>query len=144
MKKTLLGVLVLLAVPFISFADSVVTSSAGTGASISPSGSTLVLTGVTQVFTIGAQNGYRIGNVLVDGSSVGAVGSYDLLGDLVDHSISVSAYSISNVLPFCSGPLAPGWNVSMVGGGCGGTEVFLPAGSPGCPWFIVSGCILPR
>lgn len=52
-----------------------ITASAGTGGSISPS-SISVAGGGSKTFTITADEGYTISDVLVDGASVGAVSSY--------------------------------------------------------------------
>lgn len=151
MKKTLgvLAVLMLLA-PAAAFADSTVSASAGTGATISPSGTTVVATGVTQTFSIGATQGFKVTSVSVDGTSEGAVNSVGftgLAGDLVDHTISVSAQSQGGTEPWCSSPTAPGWQVGLVGGGCGGTSIFVPRGQTmggfTCPDAFVAGCILP-
>ena len=51
--------------------NPVITASAGTGGSISPSGTVVVKSGANQIFKITAQRGYRIYNVLVDGKVVG-------------------------------------------------------------------------
>lgn len=32
-------------------------------------------------------------------------------------------------MPFCSGPMAPGWNVSLPDGGCGGSSIFFQYGA---------------
>lgn len=53
-----------------------ITASAGTGGSISPSGSVGVREGRDKTFTITPDSGYHISDVLVDGKSVGAVTSY--------------------------------------------------------------------
>ncbi len=61
-----------------SFAVNVFTITASTGpnGSLSPSGAVPVNSGATQAFTIVATVGHYIADVLVDGVSVGAVGSY--------------------------------------------------------------------
>jgi hypothetical protein len=51
-------------------------ATAGTGGSISPSGSSSVAYGGSKTYTIAADEGYEIEDVLVDGASVGAVSSY--------------------------------------------------------------------
>ena len=53
-----------------------ITASAGTGGSISPSGSVSVREDTDKTFTITPDSGYHISDVLVDGKSVGAVTSY--------------------------------------------------------------------
>jgi hypothetical protein len=78
-----------------------ITASAGTGGTISPSGSVSVNYGSSQSFTITANSGYTISNVTVDGSSVGAVSSYTFSNVTAAHSISatftasVTTYTLS-------------------------------------------------
>jgi FlaG/FlaF family flagellin (archaellin) len=67
-----------------------ITASAGTGGSISPSGSVVVNHGASQGFTITADSNYHILDVLVDGGSVGAVGSYTFTTVVADHTISAT------------------------------------------------------
>ena len=50
-----------------------ITATAGEGGSITPNGDVSVKEGASQTFAITANNGYEIADVLVDGSSVGAV-----------------------------------------------------------------------
>ena len=64
-----------------------VTASAGSGGSISPSGSVSVPYNGNQLFTITPNKGYRIQDVRVDGVSVGAVKSYTLSNVQVAHTI---------------------------------------------------------
>ena len=63
-----------------------ITTTAGTGGSISPT-STSVVRGGSKTFTITADEGYCISNVLVDGESVGAVGSYTFSNVSAAHTI---------------------------------------------------------
>ena len=53
-----------------------IAATAGEGGTISPSGSVWVSRGTNRTFTIKANEGYVISDVLVDGKSVGAVSSY--------------------------------------------------------------------
>ena len=53
-----------------------ITATANEGGSISPSGSVAVEAGQDQTFTIVADDGYQISDVLVDNVSVGAIDSY--------------------------------------------------------------------
>ena len=53
-----------------------ITATAGTGGSISPSGSISVAQGGSQTFSIAANTGYQISSVTVDGVSQGAISSY--------------------------------------------------------------------
>ncbi|MDV7396144.1 hypothetical protein RZS08_32425, partial [Arthrospira platensis SPKY1] len=65
-------------------------ASAGTGGSINPEGAISVNYGGSQSFTITPDTGYAIADVLVDGVSVGAVGSYTFSNVMADHSIEAS------------------------------------------------------
>jgi hypothetical protein len=64
-----------------------ITATAGSGGSISPSGSVPVSHGSTQGFTITPNTGYMIADVHVDSVSVGAVSSYNFNNILTNHSI---------------------------------------------------------
>jgi len=52
-------------------------------------------------------------------------------------SSSGSSTSGGSALPWCSGPLAPGWNVSLPQGGCG-TAAKTPAQPNGCAYYHFS------
>ncbi len=67
-----------------------ITASAGSGGSISPTGTTVVGSGASQSYTITPDSGYGILDVLVDSVSVGAVASYDFTNVTADHTISVT------------------------------------------------------
>ena len=54
-----------------------ITATAGSGGSITPSGSVVVNHGASQSFTISPNANYTVGSVVVDGSSQGAVTSYN-------------------------------------------------------------------
>jgi len=64
-----------------------VTASAGSGGSISPSGSVSVAYGGSQTFTITPDSGFRVKDVRVDGVSVGAVKSYTFSNVQAAHTI---------------------------------------------------------
>jgi len=74
------------------------TTKAGSGGSVSPSGSVAVDSGVDQTFTISSDSGYRIKDVLVDGVSVGTVSTYTFQNITSDHTIEavfeVNTYTI--------------------------------------------------
>ena len=53
-----------------------ITATAGTGGSISPSGSSSVTEGNSKTYTIAANSGYTIANVKADGSSIGVPSTY--------------------------------------------------------------------
>ncbi|MCX6209057.1 MAG: dockerin type I domain-containing protein [Bacteroidetes bacterium] len=67
-----------------------ITASAGANGSISPNGAVPVSSGSTQKFNITPNTGYIIQDVLVDGTSVGAVASYTFNTVTVNHTISAS------------------------------------------------------
>jgi hypothetical protein len=67
-----------------------ITATAGSGGTISPSGTTQVNSGGSQTYTITAGTGYHIANVLVDGSSVGAVSNYTFTNVIANHTIAAS------------------------------------------------------
>jgi hypothetical protein len=64
-----------------------VTASAGTGGSITPSGAVEAESGADVGFTVSANSGYRISDVMVDGIGVGAVTSYAFDNVSSDHII---------------------------------------------------------
>jgi type IV pilus assembly protein PilY1 len=77
-----------------------ITAGAGTGGSISPAGSVGVPHNGSQVFVITPDACYSVQDVLVDGTSVGAVTSYVFNNVTSDHTISASfgpasAYTIA-------------------------------------------------
>lgn len=67
-----------------------ITASAGTGGSITPSGTATVSYGASQTYAIAAATGYRILDVKVDGVSVGAVTSYSFSSVAANHTIAAS------------------------------------------------------
>jgi len=67
-----------------------ISASAGTGGSISPSGNISINPGGSQTFTITPDAGYRISNVLVDGTSVGTVSTYTFNNVTANHTIIAS------------------------------------------------------
>jgi type IV pilus assembly protein PilY1 len=78
----------LLHVEFTAANYNVITATAGNGGSISPSGEVIVIEGNDQSFTITPDTGNSIEDVIVDGSSVGAVASYTFTDVHADHSIT--------------------------------------------------------
>jgi hypothetical protein len=67
-----------------------VTSSAGAGGSISPSGSVSAAYGTNRTFSITPNSGYYISDVRVDNVSVGAVSSYTFNSITANHTISAT------------------------------------------------------
>ncbi len=73
------------------------TATAGAGGAITPSGAVPVKSGAEQSFTMTPEDGYQIGDVLVDGISVGAVDTYTFTNVTADHTIAanfVRTYSL--------------------------------------------------
>jgi hypothetical protein len=75
---------------FYFFPAPTIVATAGANGSISPSGPAEVPGGDDQTYTITANSGHHIADVLVDGVSVGAVTSYTFNDVAVDHTISAS------------------------------------------------------
>ncbi|MHC4362493.1 MAG: SUMF1/EgtB/PvdO family nonheme iron enzyme, partial [Planctomycetota bacterium] len=69
--------------------EHVITSTAGAGGSISPSGAVPVNSGASQSFTITPRAGYRIAEVAVDGTSIGTRADYIFTNVTADHTINV-------------------------------------------------------
>ena len=76
------------------------TATAGEGGSITPNGDVSVKEGASQTFAITANNGYEIADVLVDGSSVGAVESYTFSDVKANHTISASFSKTTSAAEF--------------------------------------------
>ncbi|MDD5190553.1 MAG: hypothetical protein PHE50_05870 [Dehalococcoidales bacterium] len=94
-------------------------ASAGTGGSISPSGSVLVPQGTNQAFTITPSAGYAIANVLVDGTSVGAVSSYTFVNVVSVHTISASFTPVYTITASAGagGSISPTGSTQVSSGG---------------------------
>ena len=67
-----------------------ITASAGASRSISPTGTVTVSYGANQTFTMTPSTGYHLADVLVDGSSVGAVTPYAFTNVTANHTIAAS------------------------------------------------------
>jgi hypothetical protein len=96
-----------------------VTATSGSGGGISPSGTTAVPSG-SQSYTMAPNSGYHVKDVLVNGTSVGAVTSYSFTGVTAPQTIAVTfelnaAYTISaSAGP--GGSISPAGTVSVTGG----------------------------
>jgi hypothetical protein len=64
-----------------------ITASAGTGGTITPSGSVSAAYGSNQSFTVTPRSGYRVRYVLIDGSNHGALTSYTFSNVMAKHTI---------------------------------------------------------
>lgn len=72
-----------------------ITATAGKHGSITPSGTVAVKRDASASFTITPDSGYKIADVLVDGTSVGAVSSYTFDKVTADHTIEVTFQTAS-------------------------------------------------
>jgi hypothetical protein len=93
-----------------------ITASAGAGGSIDPAGTASVVYGSNQAFTITANTGYHVADVLVDGASMGAVTSYTFTGVTADHSIQASFAIDTFDISASAGPggvIAPSGDVTV-------------------------------
>ena len=77
-----------------SYSYYTITASAGTGGTITPSGSCSIREWLDKTFTITPDSGYEIADVLVDGKSVGAQSSYTFKDVISNHTISASFLKI--------------------------------------------------
>ena len=112
-----------------------ISATAGTGGSISPSGSVSMTYGSSKAFVITPGTGYSISDVTVDGASVGAVTSYTFTGVKGNHSIAATftqAYTIS-ASAGTGGSISPSGSVSVAGGS---SQSFIITPSTG--YFISS------
>ena len=95
--------------------NQAITATSGANGSVTPAGVTVVSYGGSQTYTITPDSGYLILDVLVDGSSVGAVGSYPFTGVTANHTISAS-FALACTSPVIIGGIDPGSATVVVGG----------------------------
>ena len=101
-----------------------ITANANTGGAISPNGAIKVPAGGSRSFTITADTGYAIADVLVNGSSVGAVTTYTFTDIQADASINVSfeattvdTYYTISATSGSGGSISPSGDTSIIAGG---------------------------
>jgi len=97
-----------------------VAMSAGAGGSVSPSGNVSVTHGGNLTVSIAPNTGYAIANVLVDGTSVGAVTSTTLSNVTASHTVSASFVAKTYTVAMSAGEggsVSPSGNVSVTHGG---------------------------
>jgi hypothetical protein len=115
---------------FDEIGSATITSTAGTGGSISPSGSVTVLGGTSKTFSITANTGYRIGQVVVDGVSKGALSGYTFT------NITAGPHTISATFkPTITSSAGPGGTISPLGTAAvpgGGTMTYTIRANAGC------------
>ena len=91
-----------------------ITATAGANGNIAPSGAVVVNCGADQTFNITADACYEISDVVVDGSSAGAVTSYTFSSVTADHNISATFSVITCTLTVNVTP-SGGGNVTVNG-----------------------------
>lgn len=110
----------------------VITASAGPNGTISPNGPTPVTEGGSQTFTITPDSGFEVEDVLVNGTSVGAVTSYEFTDVQASASISASfvAEAFDPIYVNCGGGEVTTGGVTFVAdtGFTGGTAFPTNAG----------------
>jgi len=79
-----------IAATFAPLGTFTITASAGTGGSITPSGTTTFNSGASQTYAIAANTGYSTSDVKVDGVSVGPVASYTFNNITANHTIAAT------------------------------------------------------
>jgi hypothetical protein len=105
------------------------TASAGSGGSITPSGSAVISEGSNQSYAIAPAAGYKIAGVTVDGASVGAVASYTFSNIAANHIIAatfaVNSYTLS-ASAGAGGTISPA-GTATVNSGVSQTYTITPA-----------------
>ncbi len=108
------------------------TASAGSGGTISPSGSVSVNSGGSRTFTIAPSTGYHVADVTVDGQSVGAVTTYRLTNVTANHDRGAVTFAVNTYTLTASagsgGTISPSGAVSV---NSGGSRTFTIAPSTG-------------
>ena len=74
-----------------------INSTAGTGGTISPAGTSTLNSGSNRTYTITANSGYQISNVTADATSLGAVSGYTFNNVTANHTIAATFQAISGV-----------------------------------------------
>jgi len=96
-----------------------ITASAGTGGSITPSGSVIVYSGTNQTFSITPNAGYYIAGVSVDNTPLGMLSSYTFTNVQASHTISAT-FATNPVITASAGSggaISPSGAVSVAYGG---------------------------
>ena len=107
-----------------------ITASAGTGGTVSPSGSTSVNCNESLTYTITPDHCYLIDDIKVDGSSVGAVDSYTFTNVTGNHTISAAFSPISYYITASAGTggiVSPSGNLSI---NCGVNKIYTITPDP--------------
>jgi hypothetical protein len=106
-------------------------ASAGSGGSVSPSGTVSVPNGTSQTFSITANFGYHIADVLIDGASNGSVSTYTFSNVVADHTIVASFTTttyVINASATTGGTISPSGSVNVA---YGTNQTFTITPNPG-------------
>ena len=105
--------------------NPVITSSAGGGGSIAPLGTTTIPYLGSQTYSIAANPGFHIDDVLVDGTSVGAASTYTFSGTTSNRSIT-ACVPPDPLPPVTSTPASSDWSLALgVAGALGVALLFV-------------------
>jgi hypothetical protein len=116
---------------YVKALDFTIVASAGSGGSIDPAGSSLILYGASAAYTITPDSCYQVADVLVNGASVGAVTEYTFADVQADHTIAAT-FALRQYMVTASagtgGTIAPDGAVAV---GCGADQAFTIAPATG-------------
>ncbi len=125
-----------------------ITPTAGLNGSIAPSGAQSVSEGLSSVFTITPDSGYRIASLWVDGASVGVSSVYTFEGVTANHTITAAFALNTSTTSLSSSPSPSAYGdtvyfTATVTGGDGGTPtgsvIFYDNGTPFGSSSLVDG-----
>jgi hypothetical protein len=120
---------------FFAINISTINASAGAGGSISPSGTVTVNNGANRSFTITPDANYHVADVLVDGSSVGAVTDYTFNNVTASHTISAS-FAASTPLSITTSSLPSGTLLAPYS-----QTLTATGGVPSYSWSVSAGAL---
>lgn len=163
MKKIfgLITAAALFALPVAAFADTSITLSGANPQTVSQ-GSVYIDPGYSAFSTVDGDITSSVITSSVDTSVSGTTErDYSVTDSTGDSASAVRSIDVSgggDTMPYCSSPSAPGWNVSLPDGGCGGSEIFVPSGASytvgatklaaahveTCPIWFMAGCMVPK
>ncbi|MCX6197679.1 MAG: lamin tail domain-containing protein [Bacteroidetes bacterium] len=116
-----------------------IAATGGANGSISPTGNVSVSSGANQTFTISANACYHVLDVLVDGSSVGAVTTYAFSNVVANHTIAASfAINTPSNITASAGTNGTISSVGVSSLACGGSKIYTITPDPGYAVSIVT------
>jgi hypothetical protein len=120
----------------------IITATAQTGATITPSGTVSVAYGASQTFSIAANAGYQVSDILADGVSVGVVSSYTFSNVTASHTINVQVAAITYLLTLANdgnGTTTPSGTISVAQGAQTTISATPNTGYVFNSWSVTSG-----